>query len=77
VVDGRETEVDDARDVVVPPGERVGVAGDTAASAWIVESGAPVVVERVVLGEDGIRLAAGPGIPGAAGAVALGQLPEG
>jgi hypothetical protein len=74
VVNGREAEVDDARDVDVPPGGQVGLDGDAAGSAWVVESGAPVVVERVVLGEDGVRLAAGVGIPSGDGAVSLERL---
>lgn len=74
VVNGREAEVDDARDVDVPPGGQVGLDGDAAGSAWVVESGAPVVVERVVLGEEGLRLAAGVGIPSGDGAVSLERL---
>jgi hypothetical protein len=73
VADGRKAEFGSARDVEVPAGGRVTLAG-AAAAAWIVESGAPVVVERVVLGEDGVRLATGVGIPSVEGAVSLGSL---
>jgi len=77
VAGGRETEVDDARDVEVPPGGRVALAGDAAAadgSSWVVESAVPVVVELVVVGQGGLRLATGVGIPSGEGAVPLGEL---
>ncbi|MGH9192202.1 MAG: DUF5719 family protein, partial [Acidimicrobiales bacterium] len=73
VADGRKAEFGSARDVEVPAAGRVTLAG-AAAAAWIVESEAPMVVERVVLGEDGVRLAAGVGIPRVEGAVPLGSL---
>jgi hypothetical protein len=73
VADGRKAEFGSVRDVEVPAGGRVTLAG-AAAAAWIVESGAPVVVERVVLGEGGVRLATGLGIPSVEGAVPLGSL---
>jgi Family of unknown function (DUF5719) len=71
VAGGRTGEAGPARDVVVPAGGRVKLPG-AAGAAWVVESGAPVVVEREVLGEDGLRLAMGPGIPSVAGTVPLG-----
>jgi hypothetical protein len=73
VAGGRTREASSARDVEVPAGGRVTLAGDAAGAAWVVESGAPVVVERAVLGEDGVRLATGPGIPSVGGAVPLGR----
>jgi hypothetical protein len=73
VADGRRAAVGSARDVEVPAGGRVTLVGD-AAAAWVVESGAPVVVERVVLRADGVRLATGPGMPSVEGAVPLGSL---
>jgi Family of unknown function (DUF5719) len=73
VAGGRTREASSARDVEVPAGGRVILAGDAAGAAWVVESGAPVVVERAVLGEDGVRLATGPGIPSVGGAVPLGR----
>ncbi|MGH9231571.1 MAG: DUF5719 family protein, partial [Acidimicrobiales bacterium] len=73
VADGRKAAFGSARDVEVPARGRVTLAGD-AAAAWVVESGAPVVVERVAMGEDGVRLATSPGIPSVEGAVPLGSL---
>ena len=40
-------------------------------SAWVVEAEAPVVVERMVMGEGGLALAAGVGIPSVDGSVSL------
>jgi Family of unknown function (DUF5719) len=74
VVGGQTGEASSASDVEVSAGGRVTLAGDSAGAAWVVESGAPVVVERVVLGEDGLRLATGPGIPSVDGAVPLGRM---
>jgi hypothetical protein len=74
VAGGGTREAGSARDVEVPASGRVTLPGDAAGVAWVVESGAPVVVERTVLGEDGLRLATGPGIPSVGGTVPLGRL---
>jgi hypothetical protein len=63
------------RSVEVPPAggvalEEPGLTG----SAWTVTADAPVVVERTVASDDGIRVATGPGIPIADGAVPLTEL---
>lgn len=73
VANGRETEVAGARDVEVPPGGRVVLGDDAAGLSWVVGADAPVVVERVVMGEGGVRLATGVGIPSGDGAVSLEQ----
>jgi Family of unknown function (DUF5719) len=74
MVGGRTGEASFASDVEVPAGGRVSLTGDAAGAAWVVASEAPVVVERAVLGEDGLRLATGPGIPGVEGAGPLGRM---
>jgi Family of unknown function (DUF5719) len=73
---GWEARASGARDVDVPPGGRVALDHDAAGVGWVVEAGAPVVVERVMVGEDGLRLAAGVGIPSVEGAVPLASLLE-
>jgi hypothetical protein len=75
VVNGRETGIDGGADAVVAPGGRLVLADDAAGSSWIVEARAPVVVERVLVRDDGVRLAVGPGIPSIDGSVPLGRLP--
>jgi hypothetical protein len=74
VVNGRETGVDGGADAVVAPGGRLVLADDAAGSSWIVEARAPVVVERVLVRDDGVRSAVGPGIPSIDGSVPLGRL---
>jgi hypothetical protein len=49
-------------------------SGGAAGSAWVVESEAPVIVERVLVDADGLRTASGVGIPSADGAVPLARL---
>ena len=87
VAHGRQTEVRTARDVEIPPGGRVTLtdepddaedvddpddpSGGAPESAWVVESEAPVVVERVVLGADGLRVATELGLPSVDGAAPL------
>jgi hypothetical protein len=81
VADGREAEIGTARDVEVPAGGRVTLTDETdegdepsdrvPASAWVVQSEAPVVAERVVLGADGLRLATELGLPSVDGAALL------
>jgi hypothetical protein len=76
VANGRETRVDadtDA-DAVVAPGGRFALGDDSGGLSWVVEAGAPVVVERVLVRDGGVRLATGPGIPSADGSVPLGRL---
>ena len=74
VANGRETRVDVGADAVVAPGGRLVLGEDAAGSSWVVEARAPVVVERVLVRDDGVRLAVGPGIPGIDGSVPLGRL---
>ncbi len=74
VAGGRQTEVDDARDVEVPPRGRAALGDDAAGVTWVVEAEAPVVVERVLVEEGGVHLAAGVGIPSIDGSVSLGRL---
>jgi hypothetical protein len=73
---GREARASGALDVEVPHGGRVALDDDADGVGWVVEAGAPVVVERVIAGEDGLRLAAGVGIPSVEGAVPLASLLE-
>jgi hypothetical protein len=77
VVDGRVSGPDGARAVEVPPGGRVTLGSGSADGSWLVASTAPVVAERVVVGDRGLRVAAGVGIPSVDGAVPLGRLVEG
>jgi hypothetical protein len=84
VVDGRQHEIESARDVEVPPGGRVTLEEDGADESgpvagsgdagWLVESTAPVVAERVLVGGHDLRLATGVGLPSADGAVPLARL---
>jgi hypothetical protein len=74
VAGGHTGDASSAGAVEVPPGGRVTLAGGAAGAARVVESGAPVVVERGELGEDGLRLATGPGIPSVGGAIPLGRM---
>jgi hypothetical protein len=74
VANGRETGVAGDADAVVPPGGRLALGDDAGGSSWVVEARAPVVVERVLVRDDGVRLAIGPGIPGADGSEPLGRL---
>ena len=76
VANGRETEVAGARDVEVPPGGRVVLGDDAAGLSWVVGADAPVVVERVIMGEGGVVVAAGVGIPSIDGSESLGRLGE-
>lgn len=74
---GRLSRVGATRDVEVAPGGRVSLGDDSAGVAWIVEAEAPVVVERVLVGQGGLRLAIGAGIPSGDGTVPLGELAAG
>jgi hypothetical protein len=70
---GRETPVDGVRDTAVAPGGRLALGGDVGPS-WAVDAGAPVVVERVLVGANGVALGSGVGIPSVDGSVALDRL---
>jgi hypothetical protein len=74
VTSGRETPVEGARDAVVAPGGRLELSDDAAGRAWVVEAGAPVVVERVLVRDGGVLLATGVGIPSLDGSVSLSRL---
>lgn len=84
VVGGRQREIESARDVEVPPGGRVtleedgddesGPVAGSGDAGWVVESTAPVVAERVLVGGHDLRLATGVGLPSADGAVPLARL---
>jgi Family of unknown function (DUF5719) len=74
VAGGHTGDARSASAVEVPAAGRVTLAGRAAGAAWVVESEAPVVVERGVLGEDGLRLPTGPGIPSVVGATPLGRM---
>jgi hypothetical protein len=69
---GREAPVDGVR-ATASPGGRIALDADVDWPSWIVEAGAPVVVERVLVGDGGLDLAAGVGIPSVDGAVPLGR----
>ncbi len=74
---GRESPAGGARDVAVAPRERVTFVGDAVPGggwSWLVDADGPVVAERTVVGRDGLRLATGPGLPSAEGAVPLREL---
>ena len=58
----------------MPPRGRAALGDETAGVTWVVEAEAPVVVERVLVEEGGVHLAAGVGIPGIDGSVSLGRL---
>jgi hypothetical protein len=77
VGDGRESPAGGARDVALAPQERVTVRGDVVPGggwSWLVDADGPVVAEWTVVGQDGLRLATGPGVPSVEGAVPLGEL---
>jgi hypothetical protein len=74
VANGREAPAGGVRDAAVAPGGRISLGDDTDSPSWVVEAGAPVVVERRLVGETGIALGSGVGIPGADGSVALDRL---
>jgi hypothetical protein len=78
IADGRDTEVDDARDVEVPPGGRVtlvaGPSTDAPDATFVVEADAAVMVERLVVTLDGLRVAMSVGIPTLADSVSLASL---
>jgi hypothetical protein len=71
---GREAPVDGVRATAVAPGGRIALDADGDWPSWVVEAGAPVVVERVLVGEGGVALGTGVGIPSVAGSVALDRL---
>jgi hypothetical protein len=70
---GREDPVGDVPATVVAPGGRAVLSADVDWPSWVVEAGAPVVVERVLVGEGGLALAAGVGIPSVDGSAPLGR----
>ncbi|MGH9111930.1 MAG: DUF5719 family protein [Acidimicrobiales bacterium] len=78
VVDGRDSEVDDARDVEVPPGGRVMLVAeppaDAPGTAFVVEADAAVTAERMILTTDRLRLAMSVGIPNVDDSVSLARL---
>ncbi len=74
VANRRETPVAGGPDAVVAPGGRLALGDDAAGTSWVLEAGAPVVVERVLVRDGGVRLATGPGIPSVDGSVPLGRL---
>jgi hypothetical protein len=71
---GREDPVDDVPATAVEPGGRVVLAADVDWASWVVEAEAPVVVERVLVGEAGVALGSGVGIPSVDGSVPLDRL---
>jgi hypothetical protein len=70
---GREDPVGDVPATVVAPGGRAVLSADVDWPSWVVEAGAPVAVERVLVGEGGLALAAGVGIPSVDGSAPLGR----
>ncbi len=78
VENGRDTEVDDARDVEVPPGGRVtlvaGPSVDAPGTAFVVEADAAVMAERLVVTPDRLRVAMSVGIPSLDRSVPLAEL---
>jgi hypothetical protein len=70
---GREAPVDGVRATPVAPGGRVALDADVDWPSWVVEAEAPVVVERVVMGESGVALGTGVGIPSVDGSAPLGR----
>jgi hypothetical protein len=70
---GREAPVDGVRATAVAPGGRIALDADGDWPSWVVEAEAPVVVERVLVGEGGLALAAGVGIPSVDGSAPLGR----
>jgi Family of unknown function (DUF5719) len=71
---GRESPLDGVRATRVAPGGRIALDADIDWPSWMVEAEAPVVVERVFVGESGVALGTGVGIPGVDGSVPLDQL---
>jgi hypothetical protein len=71
---GREAPVDGVRATAVAPAGRIALGADVDWPSWVVEAGAPVVVERVLVGESGVALGTGAGIPSVDGSVALDRL---
>jgi Family of unknown function (DUF5719) len=71
---GREDPVDDVSATAVAPDGRIVLAADADWPSWVVEAEAPVVVERVLVGEAGVAVGSGVGIPSVDGSVPLGRL---
>jgi hypothetical protein len=71
---GQEDPADGGRATAVAPGGRIALDADVDWPSWVVEADAPVVVGRVLVGEGGLALAAGVGIPSVDGSVALDPL---
>ena len=71
---GRQTRVGGTQDVEVAPGGRVTLGDDAGGVARVVDAEAPVVVERAMVGRDGLRLATAIGIPSMEGAVPVAEL---
>jgi hypothetical protein len=70
---GREDPVDDVAATAVAPRGRIVLAAEVDWASWVVEAEAPVVVERVLVGEAGVALGSGVGIPSVDGSVPLGR----
>jgi hypothetical protein len=70
---GREDPVDDVPATAVAPRGRIVLAAEVDWASWVVEAEAPVVVERVLVGEAGVALGSGVGIPSVDGSVPLGR----
>jgi Family of unknown function (DUF5719) len=68
---GQEDPVDAVRATAVAPGGRIALDADIDWPSWVVEAMAPVVVERVLVGETGVALGSGVGIPSVDGSVTL------
>jgi hypothetical protein len=71
---GREDPVDGVRATGVAPGGLMAFDTDVDWPSWVVEAEAPVVVERVLVGEAGVALGSGVGIPSVDGSVPLDRL---
>ncbi len=74
--DGQEDPVGGGRATAVAPRGRIALDADVDWPSWVVEADAPVVVERVLVGEGGLALAAGVGIPSVDGSAPLGRPEE-
>jgi Family of unknown function (DUF5719) len=74
VANGRKAPVDGVRDTTVAPGGRLTLGDDIDWQSWVVEAGAPVVVERMLVGENGVAPGSGVGIPSVEGSVVLDRL---
>jgi hypothetical protein len=70
---GREDPVDDVPATAVAPRGRIVLAAEVDWASWVVEAEAPVVVERVLVGEAGVALGSGVGIPSVDGSVPVGR----